>query len=1170
MSRVLNCSQCRRLIHEQINNQTTFWTLQCCAQKLCSVCFTSFAFQVQKHCPLCNIVPEEIEHCFFERHGRGKQAKLYRKTESNSIIHHSDKEYIILLKTGNIPMTLCLDTNEDFETNEENVQKITSIFNRLHKVLIPTRKIEYKNDVDDGIGCKGSFQERLDNLVTENKSSPLFKCIENLAIGDKSVPKNQQCNFQRSIFLATQNIQHSKDTRGVKFRHIMTDAQAILGEEDRFDILNRFGVSYSKNTRRKINDEVVARAKKNARENLSKVSQHSYVITSFDNIGYKNRQGSKEGEGQGYVQFTGMKHIIINEEILRKMKIYALEGDDYIPLSRESNDWSIERAKDEGVGLYEKLLKPNEDDINQFGEVVLDICYNILKGVAEGVFPSLIETKRILSLYASSNQKRSPNRWNCPSFRGRISDSSIDDHDPSECARAQVIYDVPLKKDLSKNETVKDIMTYKINSDKFIMENGSLNPLYRDITPIMKDIPAGLGSDGGPAIAAQNEMRSNLGFNGKCHASFGGFHTMVELRKKRGALFEHTHLRGLTSLFRQSSKSQDWVLQPSDPGQAEDEYIQMSIGIYVSAIRQLFYIKKNKLDIEKEFDKDFLDNDEESSASTSDSSYRDDESVSSDESFYGDEPFYGDELGVANDELSNYFGSSVSTESSIGVCVHNLGDNFDRIALDDPHVNIEEANNEEMSCDDNETSSEDSENDETFDNNNVSSEYDNSEEEEEEVSITPSEVVDFMIKRAERNPQAFVVLLELRFHEVILMLLRAESNANAPLYFTALKLSMILFVNTNANKYVEMICNFTINRDCMSDAERAIHDEFMIFLKTKNLKSCFLDRLMEWDNRSVRVYTGKYYDKSTEKKQKYVFLTLNEIRDKKGLSQVNNNEAKKSKRDYVKIDRPFFESYAYCEDINLWLGKPMCVPTKPYAKRKDTEIHELVGCSKVLYALGEKNNKLFKDVLSTVSRGLSRSKHYFEKFHVYGNLTDTKRPVAERDLQQVQVTDAKLKLELDWIVCLDSIKMEKEAKSLYTIARIQQELSLMNDTLMDLELEPITSPRGTKKRIYWINLLMEARTRFKLAKPLEWEHILKANIAQRFISSQDSASDIAKRELQNSFFTFKDSHALSTIGREEVNFNRTRTETHGNNEFGFDEEIDNLIDDMMLNINLAI
>ena len=133
-------------------------------------------------------------------------------------------------------MTLCLDINENFETNEENVEQITSIFNRLHKVLIPTKKIQYKNNIDDGIGCKGSFQERLDNLEKENISSPLFKCIENLAIGDKSVPENQQRNFQRSIFLAIQNILHSVDTRGAKFRHIMTDAQAILGEEDRFDI----------------------------------------------------------------------------------------------------------------------------------------------------------------------------------------------------------------------------------------------------------------------------------------------------------------------------------------------------------------------------------------------------------------------------------------------------------------------------------------------------------------------------------------------------------------------------------------------------------------------------------------------------------------------------------------------------------------------------------------------------------------------------------------------------------------------------------------------------------------------------------------------------------------------------------------------------------------------
>jgi hypothetical protein len=80
------------------------------------------------------------------------------------------------------------------------------------------------------------------------------------------------------------------------------------------------------------------------------------------------------------------------------MKIYALEGDDYKPLSRVSKGWSIVQAENGGVGLYKRLLEPNDDDINRFADVVLDLCYQILVGVAGGsIFPSLEETKRILN-----------------------------------------------------------------------------------------------------------------------------------------------------------------------------------------------------------------------------------------------------------------------------------------------------------------------------------------------------------------------------------------------------------------------------------------------------------------------------------------------------------------------------------------------------------------------------------------------------------------------------------------------------------------------------------------------------------------------------------------------------------------------------------------------------
>ncbi len=78
------------------------------------------------------------------------------------------------------------------------------------------------------------------------------------------------------------------------------------------------------------------------------------------------------------------------------------------------------------------------------------------------------------------------------------------------------------------------------------------------------------------------------------------------------------------------------------------------------------------------------------------------------------------------------------------------------------------------------------------------------------------------------------------------MLLRAECSADSTLYCSALRYAMLLTANTNATHYVEMKCNFNIERACMSEAERAIHDEFILFQKTKNGKNIYSDRSVEW------------------------------------------------------------------------------------------------------------------------------------------------------------------------------------------------------------------------------------------------------------------------------------------------------------------------------------
>ena len=137
-------------------------------------------------------------------------------------------------------------------------------------------------------------------------------------------------------------------------------------------------------------------------------------------------------------------------------------------------------------------------------------------------------------------------------------------------------------------------------------------------------------------------------------------------------------------------------------------------------------------------------------------------------------------------------------------------------------------NNSDDNRHDNEDEDEDSANDESIQDNDDADEVGGNAN-TQDVSLSVANLIDFMIARAQCNPQAFIFLLDMRFAELIFSLRRAESRAKPSLYIAVLRCVMLLCVCTNATRYVERMCNITIDLACMSDAERAIYDKFILF-----------------------------------------------------------------------------------------------------------------------------------------------------------------------------------------------------------------------------------------------------------------------------------------------------------------------------------------------------
>lgn len=1153
------CQKCSTTIQKNVDT----WKLTSCNHLLCAKCFTKFALERERTCPCCHQSPDSVEH----QHHTVEVTRRETKRNINSVHHidlnHREKnEYITLHLSGSLPEHISLGppmpppsssartprtTRHNVNhTNEEKL--LVCLFKKLKNVLNYRQEEtneQRKNKSLNFDQIEGKTHEDKIEYLSKSDGSVLFQCLFYLAVGDEDVVDEKRLKaINHQIYLAAENVRFALNPRGSELRSMMTNFLVAVGNSNEMlknKLLNRLGVCYSRQSEHR---KILARnaQKQNHIFDEIELSKFDYAILNFDNIGFKNRQGFRTG--LGYEQFTILKVVIIDKKMLMARGIYNKELQNQ--LCRKEVNW--EKVRNDKIECsYEKIVKPDDGDRDRFGGVVLSIIESIILGEAEGKFPSLAECKQ--SLRSSESETTKPRTWNAAAYYGYKHNEDIartiqDEEEGGE----RVIYDVPMYRDLNKKSTVLDIMKYLCEIKSYILENGKENKEFADFTPILQDARIAMAGDGSPIIAAQNIMRKDDELGDNVMAVFGGFHLMLELYKKRGKLFENTHLRNLFSMWRKSTKAQDFVLQPSDPGQAENESIQIHLAVHLSALRSLISLKRNNIDIEEHFDEDFkhIIDDEE------DSEYED----------------------ISEDEVENAHDLSYDTiESTSMVSSEDRGDK-EAISLTRLRSGKQIKKEERDSPDKGGSSSHEDEEEclqtATTDNDEDALTGACDEQLAEDISVTPGELLDFMMKRVKRNPQAFIVLLDLRFNELIFMLLRSETQADPNLYCSALKYAMLLAVNTNATNYVEMMANFNINRKCMSEAEKALLEEFTLFRKTKNGKTIFADRYVEWTMRDIRSRLGKYFKDSTPQQLTNVVLQMHEF---KKMKEENSNETVKSARSGISLDSAFMETYVWCESSNLWLGEPKPVSAKPFNKRQeqDKNILPSIGSPNNLYPTNG-GDKLMNEILSTISRGISRCKNYYNNYHVDGDVSETTRPHGKSDLKQVAINSALMREELDHAVSLSRDKLQKSR--LYTVERIKQEIQILNSYFEVLEIPLISMKKSGKKKVYYIDLLIEARKELKKHESKisrDWEETARESILQRLNGASDSvqpACVIIENELNEHdfFFDFTSSQELDAVRGRQIKVSlankHASTQLDCRDDFQLDSHLTSLIRDV--------
>jgi hypothetical protein len=195
------------------------------------------------------------------------------------------------------------------------------------------------------------------------------------------------------------------------------------------------------------------------------------------------------------------------------------------------------------------------------------------------------------------------------------------------------------------------------------------------------------------------------------------------------------------------------------------------------------------------------------------------------------------------------------------------------------------------------------------------------------VTISAADVVDHMIQRSEQYPIIMVILIEIRYAEVIFMLHQAEKQGDVSKFITAMKYLTPMFTAAHATKYTSMAADFLVEWFCKSDAERIIFAEFIFTRKTKNGSNIYTDRFVEWMMKDIRTWCGNVATSNTSSFLEICALGLKDRVESKlfGAKEFKPKRNKTSKEEArkLKIDHVFCEVLVFCEEANLFGPGPV-------------------------------------------------------------------------------------------------------------------------------------------------------------------------------------------------------------------------------------------------------
>jgi hypothetical protein len=407
-------------------------------------------------------------------------------------------------------------------------------------------------------------------------------------------------------------------------------------------------------------------------------------------------------------------------------------------------------------------------------------------------------------------------------------------------------------------------------------------------------------------------------------------------------------------------------------------------------------------------------------------------------------------------------------------------------------------------------------------------------------SMSAVDVHDFMLERALEFDHCMVVLMWLHFVEVSNVIRDSEKENDPDLYRAGARLALLLYVKTHAIKYVRMGVQYWVWWHCSSEADKILHDKFYWTKKTTNGRTIWFDRFVEWFNKDVREYLGKYAKPNQELLlQRTALLTRERKRARVGAPTKRPEVTQEEKT--LAISPIFCSQMDLIDQWNLWGDGPVLVG-KAMDLEPPTRFTDPSG-----------KNALNVNMLFDVSSAEKTLMAYFEYSSLEGAVHKVSRSEKEVSLRMTPATLEDIKQarsdELKRLTSTDTDALMAVTTVAYLKARLQQLLDKY------AYLARIATPDpNSKKRSY-----AEALSKFHrkiIEKERHFVRTIKNELREKSAGSDGYADPQKKREeLKLMFYALTDEAKAKFLERKyTIPFENDGAD---NDNTGFDEDESN-------------